>query len=64
MRKVRKLLGKLQTCVSTLMTWVTFIFIPVSFLFAVYHLFCVFSLARVIAGLSVTVVCVYVNKAL
>lgn len=61
---MKKLMNRVQTIISTLMTWVTFLIIPVSFVFAAYHLFYVFSLPRVIAGLSMTVVCVYVNKAL
>lgn len=53
-----------QTFVSTIMTWATFVLLPVSLSFSVYHLFWVFDLPRVFAGLLMLVVCVYVNKAL
>lgn len=61
---LKSLLGKIQTTISTILTWITFILIPVSLLFATYYVFEDFSFQRVIAGLSMTVVCVYVNKAL
>ena len=61
---VKKVLKWVQTTISTVMTWVTFILLPVSLVFSVYHLYWSFDLHRVIGGLLMLVVCVYVNKAL
>lgn len=61
---VRSVLNRLEEVIATVLTWVSFVLLLPSVLFSTYYTFMEFDLLRVVAGLSLTVVCVFVNKSL
>lgn len=64
MKKQNKLLNSLQLLITKILSALSFLFIPVFFVFAIYHSLICFDICKAIVGATMITVLVSLNKAL